>query len=239
MEDIAVAQSGVVSPSLPSDATLSAVAVDAPAPAAPAAPAAPTSPSVIAFDELLSGPLAVFLKNAKIVGGPAATQAGHVEEAFKAQREFLVLAAACRKPDSPEVFMGLLKPTSDPLNKTVEVKDSNRGDKKQFNGLNAVAEGIPGLAWVTAETKPGPLVGEAKDSAQFWVNRVLKEHKDRCAAFCEPSPDGTDRVVSASEPTFVDWARSFITLLEDLRKYIMQHHTTALSWNAKVCRQDC
>ncbi|GAA5855202.1 hypothetical protein JCM3766R1_003058, partial [Sporobolomyces carnicolor] len=35
------------------------------------------------------------------------------------------------------------------------------------------------------------------------------------------------------EPKRVEWARSFVTLLEELRKYIMQHHTTGLTWNPK------
>lgn len=37
------------------------------------------------------------------------------------------------------------------------------------------------------------------------------------------------------DPKQVEWARSFIALLEDLRKYVMQYHTTGLSWNPKVC----
>lgn len=32
----------------------------------------------------------------------------------------------------------------------------------------------------------------------------------------------------------VEWVRAFIGLLEELRKYIVEHHTTGLSWNPKV-----
>jgi hypothetical protein len=32
----------------------------------------------------------------------------------------------------------------------------------------------------------------------------------------------------------VEWARSFIAVLEELRKYIMQYHTTGLTWNPEV-----
>ena len=35
-------------------------------------------------------------------------------------------------------------------------------------------------------------------------------------------------------PKQVEWARSFIALLEELRKYIMQYYTTGLTWNPKV-----
>jgi adenylyl cyclase-associated protein len=53
-----------------------------------------------------------------------------------------------------------------------------------------------------------------KDSSQFYANRVLKDNKE-------------------TNPAAVEWSRSFITLLEELRKYIMQYHTTGLSWNPK------
>lgn len=44
-------------------------------------------------------------------------------------------------------------------------------------------------------------------------------------------------IVSAricSDKTQVEWIKSYINALEELRKYIMQHHTTALAWNPKV-----
>lgn len=39
---------------------------------------------------------------------------------------------------------------------------------------------------------------------------------------------------AGSDPKQVEWARSFVAMLEDLRKYVMQHHTTGLTWNPKV-----
>ncbi|KAH9813141.1 adenylate cyclase associated N terminal-domain-containing protein [Melampsora americana] len=217
LEDIAVAQTSVGTPGLlhegfsthPSPANVPGVSSGS----GGDPEAMETPPSIKAFDELLSGALARYLALSKEVGGPAQEQANHVEQAFMAQREFLLVASACQKP-SINALMELLQPTSDPLNKVVEVKDAQRGEKRLFNGLTAVAEGIPGLGWVAAETKPGPMVSDAKDSAQFWVNRVVKDNKD-------------------SDPQLADWAKSFIIVLEDLRKYIMQYHTTCLVWNPK------
>lgn len=37
-----------------------------------------------------------------------------------------------------------------------------------------------------------------------------------------------------SDQKHVEWARSFPKLLEDLRKYVVQYHTTGVEWNAKV-----
>ena len=49
-----------------------------------------------------------------------------------------------------------------------------------------------------------------------------------------PQPLTPPRPRARRNPKQVEWARSFVALLEDLRKYIMQHHTTGLSWNPKV-----
>lgn len=45
----------------------------------------------------------------------------------------------------------------------------------------------------------------------------------------------SDRLAARRNPKQVEWARSFAALLEELRKYIMQYHTTGLVWNPKVC----
>ncbi|OAV95574.1 hypothetical protein PTTG_08485 [Puccinia triticina 1-1 BBBD Race 1] len=173
-----------------------------------------TPPSLKAYDELIAGQLQNYLSLSKEVGGTAQEQAQHVEAAFSAQRTFLSIAGSCQNPGSSKVFMELLQSTSEPLNRVVEIKDGNRSDKRLFNGLTAITEGISALGWVAVESKPGPMVAEAKDSAQFWVNRVLKDCKE-------------------TEPKLVEWAKSFVVVLEELRKYIMQYHTTCLVWNPK------
>ena len=61
-----------------------------------------------------------------------------------------------------------------------ECKEKNRASK-QFNQLSEVAEGIPALAWVTLEQKPGPFAADMKESAQFYANRIIKDHRERWA----------------------------------------------------------
>ena len=75
--------------------------------------------------------------------------------------------------------MAMLKPTQEALITVTELKEKNR-PSKQFNHLSVVAEGIPALAWVTLDQKPGPFVADMKESAQFYANRVVKDFKDRC-----------------------------------------------------------
>lgn len=81
----------------------------------------------------------------------------------------------------------------------LEVKETGR-DRKYQSHLSAVSEGAPALGWVTVvrtirllsgfskaeasgpiaqEPKPGPYVKEMNEASQFYVNRVIKEHKER------------------------------------------------------------
>jgi len=58
-------------------------------------------------------------------------------------------------------------------------------------------------------------VSEMKDAAQFYGNRVIKDNKE-------------------TNPKAVEWVRAFAAMLDALKAYIMQHHTTGLTWNPKV-----
>ncbi|BGP30038.1 suppressor of rasval19 [Rhodotorula toruloides] len=196
-----------------------------PAPSAPnastaAAPPPPpkeeekASPAVKGYQELIDGPLASYENLSKELGGLIAEQAQHVAKAFHAQKDFVQLASACTKlPTSSPQYPTIIGPTQTALLAAIDMREKNRASKES-NQLTVVAEGLPALGWVTLDEKPGPFVGEHRDSAMFWVNRVIKEYKE-------------------SNPKQVEWARSFAALLEELRKYIMQYHTTGLVWNPK------
>ncbi|SGY72854.1 BQ5605_C005g03220 [Microbotryum silenes-dioicae] len=183
--------------------------------AAAAGPAVEVPRSVAAFDEeVLRGALAKYLELSKELGGLIADQSKHVQAAFNAQRAFILMASACTKIQASDPsYMSLLKPTQQALMSTIEIKDKNRASP-DANQLTVVAEGIPALGWVTLDSKPGPHVGEYKDSADFWVNRIVKAFKD-------------------TNPKQVEWARSFSATLDALRKYVMANHTTGLTWNPK------
>lgn len=77
------------------------------------------------------------------------TQAEFVGQAFRAQLDFIQLAAACTKlsTSSPQ-YAALLEPTQSALMAVVNVKEKNR-PSKEINQLSAVSEGIPALGWVT------------------------------------------------------------------------------------------
>ncbi|KAF9116342.1 hypothetical protein BGX27_003335 [Mortierella sp. AM989] len=163
-------------------------------------------PNVEGFDELLDGPVKTYAELSKA--------ANYVCSLFAAQREMISIASLSQKPPlTSDVFRQLLQPTQAELNKVIEIRDKNRSSPLS-NHLTTVADGIPALGWVAIEPKPTPYVGEMKDSAQFYANRVVKEWKDK-------------------DENHVLWVRAFINLLNELQNYVRKFHTTGLVWNPK------
>lgn len=223
LEDIALHQtSGSSSQRDLTPAVTGAVAGSSAPPPPPPPPAAverpkDDPPAVKAFDEALDESLDEYKQLSAKIGGTVQEQATAVLKTFKAQRDLILLAASSQKPaggaTSP-VFADLLKPIQVALTEVIKIRDKNRGDKQHFNHLSTVSEGIPALGWVAVEPKPAPYVGDMKDSAQFYANRVIKDFKD------------TDK-------THVEWSRSFTKLLDALKAYVLKTHTTGLVWNPK------
>ncbi|KAI9203669.1 adenylate cyclase associated N terminal-domain-containing protein [Polychytrium aggregatum] len=164
------------------------------------------------FDDLINGPVADFVNQSAAINDLVKEQVGYLTEAFRAQRALIQIAAASKKPDVPTI-QELLKSTNAAVEKITNIKDSNR-PSPFFNHLSTVAEGIPALGWVVVEPAPAPFVGEMKDSAQFYANRVVKEYKDKDRAH-------------------VEWTRAYISILTDLQQYVKKWHTTGLAWNPK------
>ncbi|QRW00655.1 adenylyl cyclase-associated protein 1 [Ceratobasidium sp. AG-Ba] len=211
LEDIALAQSS---------ATTVKQALDAPsahpaaAPRAPAAPAPPPpvpvedSRSVLAYDEqVIHGKLDPFLKLAAEIGGPVQEQSDLVGKLFNNLRALLQCASACAKP-SDSAFMSMLGPLQTDIEAIGAIKDKYRKESELTNHFFTLAEGVP------ASPKPAPYVGDMRDAASFYANRIVKVYKEK-------------------DPKHVDWVRGFLSLLDELKKYVSEHHTTGLAWNPK------
>ncbi|NXO94684.1 CAP2 protein, partial [Certhia brachydactyla] len=111
------------------------------------------APYVEAFDRLLNGSVAEFLRYSKILEGDVKTHAEMVRAAFQAQRSFLVLASQCQEPQ--------------------EVRKGAWSCKRQLHlgpCFHFYKHG--------ASPKPGPYVKEMNDAATFYTNRVLKDYKN-------------------------------------------------------------
>ncbi|XP_044149352.1 adenylyl cyclase-associated protein 2 [Bufo gargarizans] len=172
-----------------------------------------SAPYVEAFDALVTGSLEQYLKNSKILGGDVETHATLVENAFKAERVFLVYASQHQQPSEAELAL-LLKPISEKILEVQTFREKNRGSQ-MFNHLSAISESIPALGWIAVTPAPGPFVKEMADAAAFYTNRVLKDYKN-------------------SDVRHVDWVKSYLSIWNDLQAYIKEHHTTGTSWSSML-----
>ncbi|KFV82865.1 Adenylyl cyclase-associated protein 2 [Struthio camelus australis] len=116
------------------------------------------APYVEAFDRLLNGSVAEFLRYSKILEGDVKTHAEMVRAAFQAQRSFLVLASQCQEPQ--------------------EVRKSTQSFKRTvLKSLCSCMFKHQSLHFLLFSPKPGPYVKEMNDAATFYTNRVLKDYK--------------------------------------------------------------
>ncbi|KAJ1309682.1 hypothetical protein OPQ81_006446 [Rhizoctonia solani] len=218
LEDIAIAQGSAsnVKQALDAPATHPPPAPRAPAPGPSAPSTAPVedSQSVKAFDELIIvGKLEPFLRIAGEIGGPVKEQSDLVGNLFRSLRDLIQCAAACAKP-SDATFLTLLNPLQSDITAVNTIKDKYRKERDFGNHFSTLSEGVPAVGWVTLSPKPAPYIGEMRDSATFYANRVLKDFKDK-------------------DQKHIEWARGFLALLDELKKYVTEYHTTGLTWNPK------
>ncbi|KAI1102164.1 adenylate cyclase associated N terminal-domain-containing protein [Jackrogersella minutella] len=210
----------IATPSGPSSAASPTPQPTLSAPAPPALKQAPEEPlpeSVEEFDVFINQSVDKYVKASNKLGGLVAEQASKVLEGFKQQRRFLLISTKAKKPDitgsEMVVYQELLKPINEALMAVGSIKESNRGSLV-FSHLSAVSEGIMVLAWVTVDNKPFKHVEESLGSAQFFGNRVLKEHKDK-------------------DPEHIDWVQAFYQVFRDLAEYVKQYYPNGILWNAK------
>ncbi|KAJ7905338.1 adenylate cyclase associated C terminal-domain-containing protein [Mycena olivaceomarginata] len=183
-----------------------------PPPAAPAAPAAEVPRSVIAFDELIiDAKLKPFLELTRSFAGQSVVEiVAILEEQFVGLRSFLLLSGSCQQPDK-EALEKLLVPIQANIEAITRCKDAGRGDREWFQHITIVGDGGLAVAWIV-NPKPGPYLAEIKDSVVYNGNKVIKEFKEK-------------------DQKHVDWVRSFLAILEAMRLYVVEHHTTGLAWN--------
>jgi len=168
--------------------------------------------SVAAYDEIVSTNYKQFSDLCKKIGGDVATVGAMVDQAFKAQREFLAISSKSKQPAGP-ALQQLLKPTSDKISEIQAFREKSRRSDF-FNHLSAISESIPALGWVAVAPAPSPYVKEMNDAGQFYTNRVLKDWKEK------------DR-------THVDWVKAWVSTLTELQAYVKKFYTTGLTWNPK------
>ena len=106
------------------------------------------------------------------------SQSALVQHAFEALKQVIEIASKSKKPTDQKALLDVIRPLQLLLTQVVEVREKNRASEF-FNHLSVVSEGIPALGWVVVEPTPVPYIGEMKDAAQFYCNRVIKDYKEK------------------------------------------------------------
>ncbi|KAK0406416.1 hypothetical protein QR680_018562 [Steinernema hermaphroditum] len=168
-------------------------------------------PSVQQYDGAVDEALKTFLGLCTKIGGDLSVMGDKVKEAFNMQRTFVWNAAGEKEPDMTGL-QSRLKPLSGMIMEISEFCQANRASTV-FNHLSAIKEGIQALGWVTVKPTPAPFIKDALESTMYYVNRVLKDYKDK-------------------DQTHVEFTKAWRDLLGGLQTYVRQVHTTGLVWNS-------
>jgi len=172
------------------------------------------SPSVAGYDELISSHIKPFVEVTQKVGNDELkAQVALLEKAINAQREFIVAASQCKKPDAAGL-QKLVEPTSKLMQEIGALRDKQRANK-QFNHLSTISEGVSCLGWVCVEPTPVPFVNEARGSSEFYSNKNLVEFK------------------KTNDQPQLEWVSHWNTFMKELANYIKKFHTTGVVWNPR------
>ncbi|KAM3728925.1 Adenylyl cyclase-associated protein [Dirofilaria immitis] len=167
-------------------------------------------PCVVQYDDAVNEPLQRLLKLSADIGGDLQTVGNKLSTLFTEQRNFIWFAAGQKEPSTNDLQAKL-----QPLVKMMEDLSTFKESKRNtpfFNHISAASEGIQALGWITVKPTPAPFIKDMFEASMFFVNRVLKEHKD-------------DKI-------HAEWAKSWSEVLNALQNYVRQVHTTGLVWNS-------
>jgi adenylyl cyclase-associated protein len=150
-----------------------------------------------------------FVNAAKALGGDAATVGDLIQNAWQAQRDFLLMASQCRKPDPATIAAKLGHVQAI----TKQISDSVRRNEWE-NHMKTVKEGVQALGWLAIEPAPRDFIESYIGGSDYWANNIRREH----------------RKSNPQQMAFVD---TFKTLLSELLPYVKEFHTTGVAWNPR------
>lgn len=133
-------------------------------------------------------------------------------------REFLILTSLCRKPSTALSLAHLLEKLQRSMQYVADATQKHSTSEYQ-NHLKTVSEGVSAAGWVAVENKPGPYIKDMIEASQYYGNRVVKDWKGK--------EDGK---------LHLEWARGYVSSLNDLHTYVTKFFATGLQWNPSVSR---
>ena len=168
------------------------------------------SKAIRAYDAYLQQALDPFVASAQALGGQAVDLAALVQEAWGAQRDFLVMATAVKQPSADAQIVARLGGVQATIQKAQ--KAIQRNDYE--NHAKTIAEGLQALSWVVVRPAPVDFIENFVGASDFWGNKVRIQHKK-------------------TEPKHVAFVDTFKKLILELMVYVKEHHTVGVTWNPK------
>lgn len=170
-------------------------------------------PSIEGFDQLIDEELKTFLAVAESLGDPINKQSTVFGDAFRAQRDVLLIATKAKAPSESEpVYQEILADLIKGMQSVHNIREEQRKTPAE-NHLSMIADGSGILSWVTIKPGPDKYVAEVLGGAQFYGNKVLSQYKGK-------------------ESSDTDWVKAFVKLCGALITYIKEYHAKGLEWNS-------
>ncbi|KAF3773745.1 Cyclase-associated protein 1 [Nymphaea thermarum] len=176
-----------------------------------------TEPAIVAYEELIENSFGRVLSAAQKIGGQVLDVTKILQQSFLVQKDLLVKAKQCKKPDIAGL-VEFLKPLNEEIVKANSLTEGRRSDF--FNHLKAVADSLTALAWIAYSGKdcglslPTAHVEESWQIAEFYNNKVLVEYRNK-------------------DPDHVEWAKALKELyVPGLRNYVKSFFPLGPVWSA-------
>jgi adenylyl cyclase-associated protein len=165
--------------------------------------------SLRAYDDYCASSVTPFLAICVKLGADCAEVSKLVEKMFAQQRGVIETATKCKEPDQAglkDVFGGVVATMK-------EINASVRRNAME-NNVKTISEGMQALNWMVVRPAPVDFMTSYIDGSDMWSNRIRKEFKG----------------VNEDQISF---CVLFKTMMNELRAYVKEHHTTGLTWNPK------
>ncbi|CAH0042767.1 unnamed protein product [Clonostachys rhizophaga] len=171
---------------------------------------------VMLFDSFVETGMDPFFELSQKIGGVVAEQAAILRKGFEIQRRILLVISKAKKPHGDKVaekaYKNLLQPMEDVISSIRRIQQENRGTPA-YNMLSAVADGSFALTWTTVESRPWKQAEESLTMAQFFGNKVLKEH--------------TRGSLEAQ------WVETYYALFAELASFLREAYPYGITWNSQ------
>lgn len=166
---------------------------------------------VSSFKRLISGPVDAYVASSATLGGPVLEQAKIFKEAWLAEADFLSVAIKTPKPADVQP---MLLSIAEKMGKVSEIAQSADPRAPLTHHLMAVSEAIPAIGWVAVDEKAAVYVGDMSSAGQFFLDKVKMAAKN-----------------SNNPSAHREWASALERVWSELKAYVKEHHTQALTWN--------